>query len=107
MKILLIIFASILIIAASAVIYLKFRLNNTADNGDLESSLDAEIEKISKKELSYGLVIGVFKNGESFIKGYGTIDKKETVVPNASTVFQLASVSKLFTSSLLQILSDV
>ncbi len=106
MKIIMIIFASILIIAASAALYLKYRLNNTADSGDLEASLDAEIEKISKKELSYGLVIGVYKNGKSFIKGYGTIDKKETSVPNASTVFQLASVSKLFTSSLLQILSD-
>ncbi|NOX42976.1 MAG: beta-lactamase family protein [Gammaproteobacteria bacterium] len=106
MKILLIIFASILFIAASAAIYLKYRLNNTTDNGDLEASLDAEIEKISKKGLSYGLVIGIYKNGKSFFKGYGTINKKETSVPNASTVFQLASVSKLFTSSLLQILSD-
>ncbi len=106
MQILLIILTSILIIAASAAIYLKYRLGNTVDNGDLEASLDAEVEKISKNKLSYGLVIGIYKNSNSFIKGYGTIDKKETSIPNASTVFQLASVSKLFTSSLLQILSD-
>ena len=106
MKILAIILALVVVVAVSAVLYLKYRLNNTPDNKDLEAVLDSEVKKVTRSELSHRLVIGVYKDGKSFVKGYGTANKEDTAVPVASTVFQIGSVSKLFTASLLQILCD-
>ena len=106
MKILAIILALLIVVAVSAVLYLKYRLNNTPDNKDLEAALDSEVMKLIDHDASYGMVIGVYKDGRSFIKGYGTVSKASATVPSASTVFQIASVSKLFTASLLQILCD-
>jgi len=106
MKILTIVLALVVIAAASAALYLKYRLDNTPDDKDLEAALDSEVKKLTKNDLSYGLVVGVYKDGKSFIKGYGRESKKIAAVPDALTVFQIASVSKLFTASLLQILCD-
>lgn len=106
MKILVIILALVVVVAVLAVLYLKYRLNNTTDNKDLEAVLDSEVKKITRSELSHCLVIGVYKDGRSFVKGYGTTNKEETAIPVASKVFQIGSISKLFTASLLQILCD-
>ena len=106
MKIFAIILALLIVVAVSAVIYLKYRLDNAADNKDLEAALDSEVMKLIHHDASYGMVIGVYKDGKSFIKGYGTVSKESATVPSAATVFQIASVSKLFTTSLLQILCD-
>lgn len=106
MKILAVTLALLAVVAVSVVLYLKYRLDNTPDNKDLEAAIDSEVKKFTIGDLAYGSVIGVYKDGKSFIKGYGTVNKGSTTVPDASTVFQIASVSKLFTASLLQILCD-
>lgn len=106
MKILAIMLVLLIVVAVSAILYLKYRLDNTPDKKDLEAVLDSEVMKLIHHGASYGMVIGVYKDGKSFIKGYGTVNKESTTVPSASTVFQIASVSKLFTASLLQILCD-
>ena len=106
MKILAITLALIAVVAVMGILYLKYRLNNAPDNKDLETAIDSEIKKLTNNDLSYGLVIGIYKAGKSFIKGYGTVNKEGAAVPGASTVFQIASVSKLFTASLLQLLCD-
>ena len=106
MKILVILLVLVVVAAVLAVLYLKYRLDNTSDNKDLEAALDSEVMKLIQHDASYGMVIGVYKDGKSFIKGYGTVNKESATVPSASTVFQIASVSKLFTTSLLQILCD-
>lgn len=106
MKILAVTLALLAVVAVSVVLYLKYRLDNTSDNKDLEAAIDSEVKKFTNGDLTYGSVIGVYKDGKSFIKGYGTVNKGSTTVPGASTVFQIASVSKLFTASLLQILCD-
>lgn len=106
MKILAITLSLIVVVAVSATLYLKYRLSNAPDDKDLETALDSEVKKLAGNDPWYGLVIGVYKDGKSFIKGYGTVNKESSSVPGASTVFQIASVSKLFTASLLQLLCD-
>lgn len=106
MKILAITLVLIVILAVSVVLYLKYRLNNTPDNRDLEAVLDSEVKKITRGEPSHRLVIGIYKDGQSFIKSYGAVSDVDATVPDVSVVFQIGSVSKLFTASLLQILCD-
>lgn len=105
MKILVRIIFVLVVVVASLVFYLKYRLVNTPDKGNLEAALDLEVKKYIDKGLSYGLAIGIYKDGKIFIKGYGTVNQNNTTVPNGTTVFQLASVSKLFTASTYQVLS--
>lgn len=98
--------ALLVFVAFSAVLYLKYRLENVHDSKNLEASVDEEIEKVMRKGLYPGIVVGVYKDGRSVIKGYGTVNKKSAAPPDATTVFQIGSVSKIFTASLLQALCD-
>lgn len=106
MKILVRIMLILIVVVASSIFYLKYRLANTPDKGNLEAALDLEVKKYVDKGLSYGLVIGIYKDEKIFIKGYGTVNQNSTKVPDGTTIFQLASVSKLLTASTYQILSD-
>ena len=97
------------ILMATAVLgglYLKHRLNNTADNGNLEATLDTEVRKLTHRHPSHGMVVGIYKDGKSFIKGYGFLSNDNKTPPGPRTIFQLASVSKLFTAATLQVLCD-
>lgn len=96
----------IIVVAAAFYFYVRYRLHNVKDHGNLEASLDKQAQKLIAKEQTYGLVIGVYKGGRSFIKGYGTLVKGKSLLPDSTSIFELASTSKLFTTSLLQILCD-
>lgn len=96
----------IIIIFILLLTYAKYRLDNIKDKGDLAKLVDIEAEKFIHEGKSNGLVIGIIKNGQVYLKGYGTIKKGESIVPDGKTIFELASTSKLFTTSTLQILSD-
>ena len=106
MNIFALVFLIIVVAAISAILYLKHWLHNAADKGNLEAALDREVKKFVNHGLSYGVIIGVYKNNKSFIKGYGTLSRDSTAPPDSATIFQLASVSKLFTAATLQVLCD-
>lgn len=106
MKITAILLALLVAVVWSAVLYLKYRMRNTPDEKNLAAAIDAKASKFVNQGLSPGLVVGVYKDGRSFIRGYGTVNKDGAAAPGATTIFQIASVSKLFTASLLQALCD-
>ena len=86
--------------------FAQYKVNNVKDNKNLEKSIDKLVNKYVSENNSYGLVIGVFKNGKTLIKGYGTTQNGKNILPDSTTVFELASTSKLFTTSTLQLLID-
>lgn len=90
----------------SGVLYLKYRLPNPPDRENLEVELDTEMKKWLHRGLSYGLVIGVFKDNKSFITGYGSVTRESNTTPTSTTIFEIASITKLFTASTLQFLCD-
>lgn len=106
MRVMTVILIALALVAVTGVLYLKYRLNNTPDRRNLEAELDAEIQKMMNGGLSYGLVIGVYKDGKTFIKGYGSVARETNVAPTPSTIFEIASITKLFTAATLQALSD-
>lgn len=106
MKIVILILAVVLILALSGVAYLKYRMENTSDNKNLDLAIDTEVRKAMKSGQFPGIVVGVYKNDRVFVKGYGTVDKDFSQIPDAETVFQIGSVSKLLTALLLQRLCD-
>jgi len=48
-----------------------------------------------------GLSIGLVKDGEIYTFNYGTVEKGNTRIPTASTLYPIASVTKTFTGALL------
>ena len=100
MKIVVIIVALIVVVAVSVILYVKYQIDNTPNNMNLEASIDSEVRKLKLHDQSNTIVIGIYKGGRSYIKSYGNGDSDET------GIFQVGSLSKVFTASLLQILSD-
>lgn len=76
------------------------------DRHDLKASIDKAVSKFSRREDSCAVSIGIIKQGRIYFKGVGQIDKHNKRMPDESTVFELASVSKLFTTETLQLLVD-
>ncbi len=93
-------------IITGIIFYVKNKLSNIKDEKNLAASIDRQANRFIDRGHAYGLVIGVFKQGKIYIKGYGTIENGQQAVPDSTTVFELASVSKLFTTSTLRLLTD-
>lgn len=106
LKIFVITLAIIVVIATAFFFYARYRLNNVKDNANLEASLDKKVQKLRAKKGDYGMAIGVYKAGRTFTRGYGCQLKGTSTPPDQNSIFELASSSKLFTTSLLQIFSD-
>lgn len=85
---------------------LYWRLNRLSNDECIEVAVDREAERFLHNSRIRGLVIGVYKQGKCFSQGYGSLSKFNTVTPDEQSVFQLASVSKLLTTTTLQILCD-
>ena len=98
--------ASVFALIIFAIAYLRYRLANVADHKNLEAAIDAEVNKCMKPGLFPGMVVGVYKNGRAFIKGYGVVNKGSAQCPDAESVFQIGSLSKVLTALLLQKLCD-
>ncbi len=86
--------------------YIKYKSENIKDKKNLQASINEQAGKFLQDGKSIGLVIGIVKNGKTFINGYGTINKEKQILPDSLSVFELASTSKLFTTSTLQLLVD-
>lgn len=96
----------VLAILLAALAVLAYRLKHAKDHGNLETAIDREVHKFMRHGRTPAVVMGVYKAGRSFTKGYGTLAQTDGATPDADTVFQIASVSKVFTASLLQVLCD-
>ena len=105
MKILKIIGIVILLLALVVIglyFFLMYKSNNLKNTKDLEARIDKLVaEKIKQKQLK-GIVIGIVTPDKVFIKGFGLVSDNSTDVPDSSTIFELASIGKLFTTSVLQ-----
>jgi serine-type D-Ala-D-Ala carboxypeptidase/endopeptidase len=102
-KIIIIVIAIIFIGLIGFYSYIKYRNNHIKDTFDLSNRIDIKIQKEIIKRKLIGLVIGVVKNDTVWIKGYGVKNYLDKAKPDRSTLFELASIGKLFTTSMLQI----
>lgn len=105
MEIFILTIATILIFAIAAIFYQRYRKRKVPE-GNLESAIHAEVRKLVKDQAYAGLVVGVYKNGKTFIKGFGIVSEEIKHPPDAETVFQIGSISKVLTASLLQRLCE-
>src|SRR5690606_28102309 len=88
------------------IVYARYRVLNSVSNKNLEAAIDADVEKSMETGVYPGIVVGVCKEGQAFIKGYGLVNKEGAQRPDAATVFQIGPVSKVLTALLLRRLRD-
>ena len=100
MLILLMILFFTIIVVFCAYHVVKYKINHPVDKRHLKDSIDQEVRKFTRRVSPNALMIGVYKDGRTHFQCYGEGE------PNSSTLFQIGSVSKLFTSCILMKLCD-
>lgn len=68
--------------------------------GKLTNLVDAFAENIIKKGNSNFFAVAIYKDGEMYQSYYGEIDKGGNNKPNDSSLYEIASITKTFTGSL-------
>lgn len=71
-----------------------------------------ELEKVLRKfvqmEVDFaknpGVIVGVIEGDSSYVYGFGEIKKKTGILPTENTVFEIGSITKVFTASVLELL---
>lgn len=71
------------------------------DRAALEAKVDALVQPLLDAGLLPGLALGVRCDGEQLVKGYGRFGPDDARVPDGRTVYEIGSISKVFTSLLL------
>lgn len=71
----------------------------------LKTSLDKKVDSLARPLIGQGkpvgMVIGVLDNGKTAVYGYGEKHKGQSQVPDGNTLFEIGSLSKIYTATLL------
>lgn len=67
---------------------------------DIFISMDKTASILLNKSKANSISIGIVKNGKTYTRHYGEIDKGKENIANDNTVFEVASITKLFTGLL-------
>ena len=84
-------------------LFVQYRLKTVKDKFDLEDRIDKYIQRPFQRKKLKGLVVGVVKNGQTYIKGLGIKGANNPTIPDGDTLFEVGSVGKLFCASSLQL----
>jgi CubicO group peptidase (beta-lactamase class C family) len=76
-------------------------LSRAAYGLDLQPKFDAPARLLIEDRAAVGFSVGVFKDGQTEVLGYGETKKGSGVAPNADTVYEIGSITKVFTAVLL------
>lgn len=71
----------------------------------LQTSTDSIVDQAAQQFMTapeaVGLSIGVFRDGQTYMYNYGTVDKDRQKLPTSQTIYPIASITKTFTGALL------
>jgi CubicO group peptidase (beta-lactamase class C family) len=82
----------------------KTGLDKIPHNNPLKTAQDKAIDSIVRIYLQQtgteGVSIGILKNNKTYFYGYGEADKSKHTIPTSNTIFELGSISKTFTATI-------
>ncbi len=85
-------------------LFLAFQFSLFAQKNTIEKSVFISMDKtasiLMQKSKANSISIGVVQNGKTYTRHYGEIDKGKENIANNNTVFEVASITKLFTGLL-------
>ncbi len=67
----------------------------------LSEQIDAHVQPYLDNKLVYGLAVGVLKGGQVHTLGYGQISNESPSKPDEHTIYEIGSITKVFTAVLL------
>ncbi len=70
-------------------------------NTALDKKIDAEIRHAFKRKKLVSIEIGILKNGQTTFYGYGETKKGNGQLPDEHTIFEIGSITKTFTGTVL------
>jgi CubicO group peptidase (beta-lactamase class C family) len=74
-------------------------------NNPMQSTLDKKVDSVARSFIdsgkTVGLSIGIITQGKMYPYGYGETKKGNKIVPDANTIFEIGSITKTFTATLL------
>jgi D-alanyl-D-alanine-carboxypeptidase/D-alanyl-D-alanine-endopeptidase len=68
---------------------------------DLRPEIDPLVRQLLAEDMAVGMVVGIYKDGETQVIGYGETEKGTGTTPDGDTVYEIGSASKVFTGALL------
>jgi CubicO group peptidase (beta-lactamase class C family) len=71
---------------------------NLPDTHDLNARLDQMAATYAARRPNAGIVIAVYQRGNHYVKGAGQISATNTNAPDARTLFEIGSITKVFTA---------
>lgn len=76
------------------------------DQNDLIAAIDKRVNSLFKNQQEHAIVVGLYKEGRSAIRLCGVKSHESQTPVDANSVFQIGSISKVFTAYVLQKLVD-
>lgn len=67
----------------------------------LDKKVDSLVSPFMKKGNTVGLALGMLQNGNTYVYGYGETAKDNQLLPDGNTLFEIGSITKTFTATLL------
>jgi CubicO group peptidase (beta-lactamase class C family) len=68
---------------------------------DLQPAIDPLAKQLLADDVAVGFVVGIYKDGEQQVIGYGETQKGKGIAPEGDTIYEIGSASKVFTGVLL------
>jgi serine-type D-Ala-D-Ala carboxypeptidase/endopeptidase len=96
----------IVLIVAAVVGYFAYKIKHLKDTHDLQARVDKICNKHISDGKSVGLLVGVVQGDKVWIQGYGVADKETKAKPDGNTLFEIGSISKVFTTEIAQLLVE-
>lgn len=68
---------------------------------DIQDKIDAHVQPYLDNKIVVGLSVGLLKDGQSQVFGYGRVGGEAKETPDERTLYEIGSITKVFTSILL------
>lgn len=87
--------------AVMAIVAVGARPNAGADTESMRTRIDSLAKPMVERGVAVGLVIGMLKDGKAEVRAYGETARGSGVAPDADTLHEIGSITKVFTALLL------
>lgn len=106
LKITLIVILFVVLAVGGFIGWAYYKMTHVKDTHDLQRQVDRLCSDFIQRKKTVGLCVGIIKDGRTEVYGYGNIARAQQRKPDSSTVFEIGSISKVFTATMAQILVD-
>lgn len=106
LKIIGIIVGIIILIMAILIGWARYKMKSIKDTHDLQDKVTAVCNNYIEKGKAPGIFVGIIQGDRIYMRGYGVMDKQTKVPIDSNTIFEIGSISKVFTAELTQLLVD-